>query len=453
MKDTVQSLRDYFNHGHTKPLSWRREQLLALKKMLMEKEQEFSEALRADLHKSPAEAWLTEISYLTGDVDHALKHLNRWTKIKRVPTPIVTQPGRSFIRPEPLGVVLIIGAWNYPLQLALGPFIAAIAAGNCAVLKPSEVSPNTSNAIARWLPEYLDKDAFAVVEGGVPETTALLEQRFDHVLYTGNAQVGRIVMAAASKHLTPVTLELGGKSPCIVDSSANLAITAQRIAWGKFMNAGQTCVAPDYIITTQDVEAQLLPLLRKAIQSMFGENPRLAEDYGRIINGRHCERLQGYLSGGDIALGGEVDISDCYLEPTVLHNVSLDSAVMQEEIFGPILPIVQVEKIEDAIEFINLRDKPLALYVFSGSASWQEKVLQETSSGSVAVNDTFMFMANPDLPFGGVGESGMGCYSADQGFKAFSHYKAVMKRPFLQDVPLRFAPFTHLKLRLLKLLR
>ncbi len=453
MKDTLQSLRDYFNHGHTKPMSWRRQQLLALKRMLVEKEQEFYTALKADLHKSQAEAWMTEISYLLGDIDHTLSNLSKWNRPKRVSTPIVAQPSRSFIRPEPLGVVLIIGAWNYPLQLMLGPFIAAVAAGNCAILKPSEISPNTSNSIARWLPEYLDRDAFVVVEGGIPETTALLEQRFDHILYTGNGQVGRIVMAAASKHLTPVTLELGGKSPCIVDESANLDITAQRIVWGKFMNAGQTCVAPDYVITTKEVEQKLLPLIKQHITAMFGDVPKQAEDYGRIINSRHCERLQGYLSGGEISLGGEVDLNESYIAPTVLTNVSLDSSVMKEEIFGPILPIVTVEKIEDAIEFVNFRDKPLALYVFTGNQGWQDKVLLETSSGSVAINDTFMFMANPDLPFGGVGESGMGRYSASEGFKTFSHFKAVIKRPFLRDLPLRFSPFTDLKMKLLKLIR
>lgn len=453
MKDSLASLRDYFDHGHTKPLSWRKEQLLALKQMLLDKQEEFYEALFRDLKKSSAEAWMTEISYLTGDIDHTLKNLPKWISPKRVSTPIVAQPGRSYIQPEPLGVVLIIGAWNYPLQLALGPLIAAIAAGNCVVIKPSELSPHTSNSIARWLPEYLDQDAFTVVEGGVPETTALLEYRFDHILYTGNGIVAKIIMTAAAKHLTPVTLELGGKSPCVVDDSCHLDITAQRIVWGKFMNAGQTCVAPDYIITTPGFQEPLIEALASQIQSMFGSEPKLTKDFGRIVNQRHCQRLADYLSQGEVVVGGDLDLEELYVSPTVMKNVPLTSPLMNEEIFGPILPIVAVEKIEDAIELIKGRDKPLALYGFSSNERWLKRLVDETSSGSVGLNDTFMFMANQDLPFGGVGASGMGCYSADQGFRTFSHFKAVIKRPFWRDLSLRFAPFTEFKLKLLRLIR
>lgn len=449
----VAGLRTYFRSGTTTELSWRRQQLTQLRKMLVDNESRFLQALKSDLHKAPLEGFVTEVSAVCGDIDHALKHLKRWTRSRRVATPLVAQPGKSHIQPEPLGVVLIIGAWNYPLQLLLSPLVPAIAAGNCAVLKPSELAPATSALITELLPRYLDRDAFACVEGAVPETTALLEQRWDHILYTGGGHVGKIVMTAAAKHLTPVTLELGGKSPCIVADDANIEVTARRIAWGKFTNAGQTCIAPDYLLCTRATAARLLPAIEQCVLEMFGDNPRESQDYGRIVNSRHAQRIANYLEDGDVAWGGDVDIEARYVGPTLLRNVRAESAVMQEEIFGPVLPVVELDQFSEVEEFVNKRDKPLALYVFTQDDALADRILKRCSSGNACVNDCMMFMAAHDLPFGGVGPSGMGAYHGEHGFKTFSHYKAVMKRSYLFDLSVRYAPFSAAKLRLLRLLR
>ena len=442
-----------FETGKTMELAWRDAQLRALERMMKEQEQAFLDALAADLGKPPLEAWFTEVSYVAHDAAYCRKNLKNWARRRRVSTPLPGMPGKSWIQPEPLGVVLIIGAWNYPLQLVLDGLAAAIAAGNCAVVKPSELAPATSAAIARLVPEYLDDTCIKVVEGGVPETTALLELPWDHILYTGGAKVGRIVMAAAAKHLTPVTLELGGKSPCVVLPDADLETTADRIAWGKFTNAGQTCIAPDYVLVDADTEKKLVPLLRQSIERMFGADPAASDSYGRIVDDRHFERLSGLLSSGDVAVGGQSDAASRYIAPTVLTGVGLDSAVMQEEIFGPILPLVRADGLEAAIRMIRKGDKPLAAYIFTRDADAERRFLERISSGSACVNDTMMFMAVPELPFGGVGSSGMGSYSGEHGFRTFSHMKAVMKRGWWPDLDVRYAPFTDGKFRLLRKLR
>jgi len=446
-------LKAAFGGETTRDLRWRATQLTQLERMMTECEQDFLDALQTDLGKPPMEAWTTEISYVAGDAAYCRKHLRRWSKSRRVRTSKLAQPGRSRVQPEPLGVVLIIGAWNYPLQLTLAGLAAAIAAGNCAVVKPSELAPATSAAIARLLPRYLDTDCIKVVEGAVPETTALLELPWDHILYTGGGKVGRLVMAAAAKHLTPVTLELGGKSPCVVLPDANLEIAARRIAWGKYTNAGQTCIAPDYVLTDADTEALLVPLIADAIEDMYGADPEQSDSYGRIVNERHFDRIAALIDSGDVAVGGQTDRARRYIAPTVLTGVAPASPVMQEEIFGPVLPFVRARDLDDAIRFIRGRDKPLAAYLFTKDKAAETHFLDKVSCGSACLNDTMMFMAVHELPFGGVGESGMGAYSGEHGFRTFSHMKAVLRRSWWPDLAVRYAPYTDRKFNLLRKLR
>lgn len=446
-------LRETFDAGLTQPLAWRAEQLEGLERMMSDCEREIIAALAADLGKPPLESWTTEISYVAGDAARFRRHLRRWARPKRVSTPLVGQPGKSWIVPEPLGVVLVIGAWNYPLQLTLAGVAAAISAGNCVVMKPSELAPRTSRLIATLVPKYLDERAIRVVEGAAEEAGALLELPFDHILYTGGGRVGRIVMRAAAKHLTPVTLELGGKSPCIVLPDAKLETAARRIAWGKFTNAGQTCIAPDYVLTDADTEARLVPLLEKVLLKMFGEDPARSESYGRIVNERHFDRLAALMGSGTVAVGGRSDRQARFIEPTVLTAVSPDSPAMQEEIFGPILPIVRADDLDAAIRFVRARDKPLSAYIFTTNRSAEQRFLDGISAGNVCINDTMMFMAADALPFGGVGESGMGAYSGEHGFRTFSHMKAVMKRGWWPDPAVRYAPFTAAKFTLLRRIR
>jgi aldehyde dehydrogenase (NAD+) len=442
-----------FESGKTADLAWRAAQLSAIERLMVEHEQDFMDALAEDLGKHALEAWSTEIAYVADTASYCRKKLRKWTRRRKVSTPVVGQPGKSWVQPEPLGVVLVIGAWNYPLQLTLSGAAAAISAGNCVVIKPSELAPATSRAIARLVPEYLDGDCIRVVEGAVPETTALLELPWDHILYTGGGTVARIVMTAAAKHLTPVTLELGGKSPCVVLPDANLDTTAMRIAWGKFTNAGQTCIAPDYVLTDAETAKKLVPKLQQAITRMFGDNPDASDSYGRIVNERHFERLLAYMDSGDVAIGGRSDPASRYIEPTVLTNVQADSPVMQEEIFGPILPVLQCDDLDAAIRFIRAGDKPLAAYVFTKDKAAEERFLDRVSSGNACVNDTMMFMTVHELPFGGVGPSGMGAYSGEYGFTTFSHMKAVMRRGWWPDLDVRYAPYTDGKFRLLRKLR
>ncbi|WP_416306552.1 aldehyde dehydrogenase family protein [Neptunicella sp. SCSIO 80796] len=446
----VNSLKSFFNQGQTRALSWRRQQLLQLKKMTEDHEDDIAKALEQDLGKCRQEAWTAEIGYLLSEINHSLRHLNKWSKRRRVSTPMVAQPGSSFLLPEPKGVALIIGAWNYPFQLLLAPLVAAIAAGNCAVLKPSELAVNVSALLAKLVPDYLDQHAFVLIEGGVEQTTEVLKQPFDHVFYTGGESVGKIVMRAAAEHLTPVTLELGGKSPCIVDQNTNLKVTARRIVWSKWMNAGQTCVAPDYVIVSKDFSQPLIDAIKQELTAFYGKDSATNGDYGRIINDRHHARLIGYLQGQNIIHGGQADSDTRYLAPTLVLNPDLHSALMQEEIFGPILPIITLDKIEDSIALVNQRAKPLALYLYTNDKDLTERVLHQTSAGSVCINDGMIFMTNPKLPFGGVGNSGMGSYHGQFGFDTFSHLKAVMKRPFIFDVNLRYPPFNRFKLSVLK---
>ncbi|MCZ9348878.1 aldehyde dehydrogenase family protein [Streptomyces mutabilis] len=428
--DVVARLRATFRTGRTKPVEWRTAQLRRLRALLTENGEDLEAALHADLGKSAAEAQRTEIGFTVREIDHTLDHLADWLRPEPAPVPAhLGTDATAWTQYDPLGVVLVIAPWNYPAQLLLAPVVGALAAGNAVVAKPSELAPATSAALARLLPRYLDTDAVAVVEGGVPETTALLAERFDHVFYTGNGTVGRIVMRAAAEHLTPVTLELGGKSPAFVDRDADLDAVAARLAGGKFLNAGQTCVAPDYVLTDPETAAALEPALVRAVEALYGTDPARSTEYARIVNERHFDRLTGLLDSGRVVVGGGSDRSRKYIAPTVLADVAPDAPVMREEIFGPILPIVTVSGLDEAIDFVNDRDKPLALYVFSESDGTRERFAAETSSGGLGHGLPLAHLTVSDLPFGGVGESGMGNYHGRYSIETFSHRKAVLKKP------------------------
>ncbi|MDK1344654.1 aldehyde dehydrogenase family protein [Streptomyces sp. 378] len=428
--DVVARLRATFRTGRTKPVEWRTAQLRRLRDMLTEQGAELAAALHADLGKSATEAYRTEIDFTVREIDHTLDHLADWLRPEPAPSPAhLGADVTVWTQYDPLGVVLVIAPWNYPAQLLLAPVVGALAAGNAVVAKPSELSPATSAALARLLPAYLDADAVAVVEGGVPETTALLGERFDHIFYTGNGTVGRIVLRAAAEHLTPVTLELGGKSPAFVDRGTDLAVVADRLARGKFLNAGQTCVAPDYVLTDPETAAALEPLLANAVNALYGSDPAASGAYGRIINERHFDRLVGLLDSGRTVVGGTSDRTAKYLAPTVLADVDPDAPVMREEIFGPILPIVTVPGLDEVIDFINDRDKPLALYVFTESEGTRRRFAAETSSGGLGYGLPLAHLTVSDLPFGGVGESGMGNYHGRYSIETFSHRKAILDKP------------------------
>lgn len=431
--EIVAGLRHSFDKGLTRPESWRRAQLERLRTLLVERGSDFERALHADLGKSATEAQITEIGFLVAEIDHALAQLRRWMRPRRVQVPVGLQPAAARIVPEPLGVVLVIAPWNYPLMLALSPVVGALAAGNAVVIKPSEIAPATSALLAQLLPDALDRRAVAVVEGGVPETTALLQQKFDHIFYTGNGRVGRIVAHAAAEHLTPITLELGGKSPVYVDDTAPLTDVAKRIAWGKYMNAGQTCVAPDYVLGRAETLRDLAPHLERAIHDLYGTASADNPDYGRIVNDAHYKRLVGYLADGEIVTGGGHDPDRRHIDPTVLSGVAHDAAVMQDEIFGPILPLIEIESLDAALEFVTARDKPLAAYVFSEDAAVRDRWERETSSGALGFGVPVLHLATPELPFGGVGESGTGSYHGERSFLTFSHEKAVLSKPLRPD--------------------
>jgi aldehyde dehydrogenase (NAD+) len=446
----VEQFRTNYEAGVTRSLEWRRHQLERMIAMLDDNEAEVLAALAHDLGKPRAEGFITDIAFVTSEIKLMLKNLKKWNAAERVPTPLVTMPAKSKLIPEPLGVVLVIAPWNYPVQLLLVPAAGAIAAGNAVVMKPSEVSSATSALLARLVPQYLDNDAVAIVEGGIPETTALLDQHFDHIFYTGNGTVGRIVMTAAAKHLTPVTLELGGKSPVIVDASANIEVTARRIAWGKWLNAGQTCVAPDYVMVHESRRNELIGALTTVIRDFYGEDPHTSKSYGRIVSPRHFDRLCAMLSSGTVVIGGETDASQRYIAPTVLADVALDSPLMTEEIFGPLLPIIGINDVSEAVRFINDRPHPLALYVFAENDAVVDQVLSSTTSGGVTVNGTLLHLTSPHLPFGGIGESGMGGYHGKSGVRLFQHMKPVLMRGTKIDPSLAYPPYSEKKLKLFR---
>ncbi|MEG4806278.1 aldehyde dehydrogenase [Microcoleus sp. F8-D3] len=439
VSDIIQQQRQFFATGKTKDVDFRIEQLKKLKSAIELNQSRIVDAVKADLGRPEFEAYL-EIASI-GEVNYALKNLKSWVKRRKVPASIDQFPASARIYPEPLGVVLIIGPWNYPFQLMISPLVGAIAAGNCAILKPSEIASHTSEVIADMISKTFDPAYVAAVEGGVEISQQLLAEKFDHIFFTGGTKIGRIVMESAAKNLTPVTLELGGKSPCIVDSDIHIEYTAKRIAWGKFLNAGQTCIAPDYLLVYRKVKPDLMAAIKTSIQEFYGDDPQKSPDYSRIINQRQLERLSAFIKDGEIVVGGQVKPDDRYIAPTVIDNVSWDSPVMQDEIFGPILPVLEYDDFGEAIAQINSRPKPLALYLFSKNKEKQQRVLQETSSGGVCINDTVMQVGVTDLPFGGVGDSGIGTYHGKASFDTFSHYKSVLQKSFLLDLKWRYAPY------------
>ena len=449
LQNHIERLRATYLSGKTRPVEWRRSQLLALQHMFSERAGEFEAAMKADLNKSAFECYATEIGFLQRETGHALEHVEHWMKPLTTSSPVFLQPAKSKVIFEPLGVALIMGAWNYPMQLTLAPLVAAIAAGNAAVIKPPRTAKAIFQAMGHILPEYLDRDAFLVIDDDTPNDL-ILSQRFDKIFFTGSAEVGRIVMQAGVAHLTPVTLELGGKSPAIVDETANLRVAAHRIAQGKFFNAGQTCVAPDYVLVQEKVQDALLSELVKAVKEFYGDDPQKSDEYARIINTKQFDTIIEYLKDGEIVHGGRSDRGSRYIEPTLLKNVSPESPVMQNEIFGPILPVLTFKEIDDALLFVQKREKPLAFYIFSEDKATVEKVLAGSTSGGACVNETINHLVVPGLPFGGVGNSGMGKYHGEWGFRDFSNARAVLNHGTSFDPELRYPPYTGDKLPRMK---
>lgn len=442
ISEILHQQRDFFATGKTRDILCRLQQLAQLKEVISANQDNILRALKADLNKPELEGYFDIIAVIQ-EIDLALKQLKKWSRPQKVKSDLQQFPSQAFIYPEPLGVVLIIGPWNYPFSLVLSPLVGAIAAGNCAILKPSELAPQTSKIVTEIINNTFETSFIAVVEGGVNVSQELLQQKFDHIFFTGGTRIGKIVMKAAAEHLTPVTLELGGKSPCLVDTEINLKETAKRITWGKFINAGQTCIAPDYLLVQESIKDDLIQEIKSCISTFYGENPAQSPDYARIISQNQFERLVSLLPGGKIICGGESNKDDLYIAPTLLDEVSLTTPLMEEEIFGPILPILTYDSFDNAIRFVNSRPKPLALYLFTNNNQKQQEVLKKTSSGGVCFNDTIMHVAVSSLPFGGVGDSGMGAYHGQASFATFSHYKSVLKKGFRFDLNWRYAPYAN----------
>jgi acyl-CoA reductase-like NAD-dependent aldehyde dehydrogenase len=446
----VQHLRDKFNDGVISSIESRKDQLQAFHKLVSENSDALCEAMWKDLHKPKIEGQTHETDFLLGEVSEAISNLKSWTSPSKVTRYILQAADAAYIQKDPLGVVLIIGAWNFPVRLLLGPVVGALAAGNTVIVKPSELSVNTSELIAELIPKYLSSDVIKVVQGGAKETTELLRERFDHIFYTGNPAVGKIIMRAAAEYLTPVTLELGGKNPVIIDKDADLQTVARRIIWGKCANAGQICVTGDYVLNLHPKKDELVKHLSETITEFYGANQKESPDYGRIINERHFDRVSELLetTKGQVVFGGEKDRDSKYIQPTVLVDVKTDDVLLKDEIFGPILPIVDMETIEQAIDYIRSKEKPLALYMFSQNSSRIDKVVKSTSSGAVVINDLIMHMSLGTLPFGGVGNSGMGRYHGKFTFDTFTHEKSVLHRAAGLEKLLfmRYPPHTENKL-------
>ncbi len=438
VSEVIQKQREFFSQGKTKELAYRLDALKRLQSLIQAFEQDIMDALKADLNKSNFDTYLTEIGIVQAEISFTLKHLHKWTKVKRVKSTLATFGAKGYLYPEPYGVALIIAPWNYPFQLAVAPIIGAIAAGNCAILKPSELTPHTSAILTKLFNENFPDDYIKVIEGGVDTSTALLEEKFDYIFFTGSVQVGKVVMEAAAKTLTPVTLELGGKSPCIVHEDANLKLAAKRIAWGKYINAGQTCVAPDYVYVHQQVKEPFLQELKKAITELYSEDVHSSDGFTKIVNEKHFKRLNSFLENEQTIYGGRTDSSTLVIEPTILDKISWDDQIMQEEIFGPILPVLDYKELPELINAINQKPKPLALYLFSESEGVQQMILNGISFGGGCINDTVYHLSSPYLPFGGVGESGIGAYHGKGSFDVFSHIKSVLKQTTLFDLPFRY---------------
>jgi aldehyde dehydrogenase (NAD+) len=438
----VAAQRAYFKAGNTRPVSWRIEQLKAIKAMIEESRGAIREALWHDLRRNETDADLMDIDINVHEAEFAIAHLHEWMKQRHEATPIVMEPAHVRVRRDPLGVTLVIGAWNEPFMLTLGPLVSAIAAGNTAVVKPSEVSEASAAVVAEIIPKFLDPDAVAVVTGGVPETTALLDQNWDLIFFTGSPAIGKVIHQAAAKNLTPTVLELGGKNPTIVHSSANLKSAARRIAFGRFANSGHICTAPDHVLVWPEVKDDLVAHLKEAIHDFYGDDPKTSPDYGRVINRRNFDRLAGLIDSGTVVAGGETDAEELYIAPTVLVDVPVDSPIMQDEVFGPILPVLEISSVDAVVDWVNERPDPLGLYVFSEDESVAEQILERTSSGDACVNDCSVHPLVQQLPFGGVGNSGMGKYHGHWGFEAFTNARGVLYHSALIDPGVKYPPYS-----------
>lgn len=446
----VSNQQQFVRSGNTKSIEFRIQQLQRLKAGIQQNEALITEALNKDLHKSPFEAYATEIGYVYDSLSHCIKNLRQWAKPKRVRTPLIHLGSRSYIYPEPYGSVLIVGPFNYPFMLVLDPLIGAISAGNAAIVKPSEYTPHVSAAITKLLRDLFEESYIAVVEGGKEVTSSLIHAPVDLIFFTGSTQVGKIVMKAAAENLVPVVLELGGKSPCIVDRTVDLDLAAQRIVWGKFLNNGQTCVAPDYLLVHKEIKQAFLTKMKEKVVAFYGTNPQLSVDYGRIVNESHWDRLSGLLNESKTVVGGTGDRNDLYLAPTIMDGVTWNDKIMEEEIFGPILPVLEYDDLDDVIGKINSRPKPLALYLFTDNKLTETQVIEQVTFGGGCINDTMLHLVSPYLPFGGVGSSGMGAYHGRHSFETFSHMKSVLKKSTRINLSLIFPPSTDKKLKLLK---
>ncbi|KAI4453210.1 aldehyde dehydrogenase [Holotrichia oblita] len=441
VKKTIEIQRTFFNTGKTKDINFRIAKLNLLRNAIKKYENEIINALRLDLNKAPFEAYETEIGIVLEEIRYTIRYISNWAKPKHVKTPMIHFPSSSYIYNEPYGSVLIMSPWNYPFQLAIAPLAGAIAAGNCSIVKPSEYSFYTSEIIEKIIIEIFDESYVAVVRGGREANKSLLDEKFDYIFFTGSPQVGRAVMESASKHLTPVTLELGGKSPCIVDHTANIKLAAKRIVWGKFLNAGQTCVAPDYLLVHKNVKEKLIREMKHYISVFYGSSPETNADYPKIINQKHYKRLFGLMESGHIIAGGQFNEASRQIAPTLLDGVTWESAIMQEEIFGPLLPILEFGSLRDVLTMINKRPKPLAFYFFTESKKNEAYAIRTASFGGGCINDTVIHLSNSNLPFGGVGESGMGQYHGKSSYDTFTHSKSIIKKSNLLDIYLRYPPF------------
>lgn len=436
----VSRQRAFWNTGATRSVEWRLIQLKKMEQALEEREEVLCAALKADLGKAAYESWLSEIGMTLGELRFARKHLKKWAAVKRRPSAMPLFPASSRVVPQPYGTVLIMSPWNYPVQLTLVPLVSALAAGNCAVVKPSAYAPNVSQVVAQLLGDIFPPEYVSVVQGGRAENAALLEQDFDYIFFTGSPAVGKTVMAAAAQHLTPVTLELGGKSPVIIAPDANIPLAARRIAWGKFLNAGQTCVAPDHVYIPQNLRDAFVQELAGQIHQLYGADPLTGPDLPKIINEKHFNRVASLMGSGKTAVGGRTDTETRRIEPTVLVDVAESDSVMQEEIFGPVLPVLTYDSLDDLIARQQKKARPLALYIFTGDRALEKRIVSALPSGGVCVNDTVIHLANPHVPFGGVGNSGMGACHGRTGFDTFTHYRTVVRRGAL-DLPMRYAPY------------
>lgn len=446
----IQKMREYFNQGATLDYKFRKEQLDKLLNALKKYEQPLLDALNSDLGKRDAEAYMMETYTVYSELRHARKNLKRWMRAKRVPTPLMYLPSSGKLLSEPLGIALIMSPWNYPLQLTINPLIASIAAGNCTVVKPSRYAPATSAVMKQLLQETFPPEYVSVFEGGSAVNNALLEQKFDFIFFTGSPTVGRVVMDAASKNLTPVILELGGKNPAIIDKTANLKIAARRIIWGKSVNSGQTCVEPDYLLVHSDVKKEFIAQMQAAVKQFYGDSPIDNPDFARIVSERHFDRLLGLMKDGNVLFGGRTDREKLKIEPTAFDGLSLDSPIMGMEIFGPLIPVFEYSDISEAYKIISSFAKPLAFYIYSKDKALIKDALQKVPFGGGCVNDVMLHVGNPHGQFGGVGDSGMGAYHGYRGYVGFSHQKYVLKKPFAFDLTLRYPPYGDKRINLFR---